>query len=66
MCLTRLAQNKKPYVWAHIKQANPALSELLSSTEFKQFKQQLERYVGPTTIGVDLRDIGGSLYGVCR
>lgn len=53
-------------VWAHIQQNHEPIASLLKSAEFQQLKKDLEHYFGPVSIGVDLKDIGGTLYGVRR
>ncbi|MCG7586851.1 hypothetical protein [Photobacterium sp. OFAV2-7] len=52
--------------WQHIQYSYPALAELLKSDEFNAFKRQLTAHFGPVEIGVNLQDIGGTLYGVRR
>lgn len=64
--LTALEPDKKQMVWAHIQQNHQPIANLLKSSEFQQVKQNLEQYFGPVAIGVDLKDIGGTLYGVRR
>jgi len=64
--LSDLEPDKKQMVWAHIQQDHEPIANLLKSSEFQQVKKELERYFGPVGIGVDLKDIGGTLYGVRR
>ncbi len=64
--LSALDPEKKKMVWTHIQQNHKPIADLLKSHEFQQFKQNLEQYFGPVAIGVDLKDIGGTLYGVRR
>ncbi len=64
--LSELQPDKKKLVWAHIQQDHAPIAELLKSSDFQQLKTNLEHYFGPVAIGVDLKDIGGTLYGVRR
>lgn len=64
--LSQLQPEKKRMVWQHIQTQHPDLAGLLTSGEFDYFKRQLTAYFGPVEIGVNLQDIGGSLYGVRR
>ncbi|MEI8634694.1 hypothetical protein P4S72_27015 [Vibrio sp. PP-XX7] len=64
--LSELPPETKKLVWTHIQASHPSVADLLKSDEFQQFRQQLETQFGPVGIGVDLKDIGGSLYGVRR
>nr|WP_223159415.1 hypothetical protein [Vibrio sp. Y2-5] len=64
--LSELEAGKKQQVWAHIQSNYTPIAELLKSDEFQQFKRDLETHFGPVAIGVDLKDIGGTLHGVCR
>ncbi|SIO94684.1 hypothetical protein [Vibrio spartinae] len=64
--LSELPAEKKKLVWAHIRTNYPEIADLLKSDELRQFKSRLEALFGPVGIGVDLKDIGGSLYGVRR
>lgn len=64
--LSRLSPEKKRMTWQHIQHNHPEIAELLKSDEFNEFKRHLTAYFGPVEIGVNLQDIGGSLYGVRR
>ncbi|EGQ9843717.1 hypothetical protein FYU92_06460 [Vibrio cholerae] len=64
--LSELDPNKKKAVWGRIQNEYPSMADLLKSPDFQQVKQNLEHYFGPVAIGVDLKDIGGTLYGVRR
>ena len=64
--LSVLEPDKKRLVWEHLKTNHQSIAGLLTSPEFQQVKAGLEASFGPVKIGVDLKDIGGSLYGVRR
>lgn len=62
--LSLLPKEKKQRVWKQIQAQHPAIAALLRSTNFKEFKLEIESRFGPVEIGVDLKEIGGSRYGV--
>lgn len=64
--LSRLPTDKKRLVWQHIQSQHAEVAELLSSDDFNELKRQLSAQFGPVEVGVNLQDIGGSLYGVRR
>ena len=61
--LSKLPADKKKKTWKLIQQENPLLADLLTSDDFRDFKQLLENSFGPVTIVVDPRDIGGTENG---
>lgn len=64
--LSRLPKEKKRAVWQQIQRNYPEIAELLKSDHFQVFKAQIVMRFGQIETGVDLKDIGGSLYDICQ